>query len=347
MGRQRRASAASKNLSETGIRSPCLSDPKEQHADWLELCALRECDRNASLSDLMAALNVSGSYDALIPPEEVDEEYVPSGAGVIEEGQETGDAFQSEAAADAAFLEVSERLAACGNSETYPFDVGQNHVALRDDTEQSVYVFLLLLSTFGHDAGPKKEEGAKLFEEVCARAAEAYLGGSLANSMVFGFPRRVGPAGFGPAVDDLCRTMGEGRGHRERPTSKDQKDAKLDVVAWRGFPDGRPGKLIAFGQCATGDHWRDKLTELQPGDWCRFWMQETPAALPIRLFFIPHRIEQEEWLHTCSLGGILLERCRISHLVRSPSPDLSSRLARWSRFVLDQALRAEDVMNFQ
>ncbi len=246
------------------------------------------------------------------------------------------------AAADSAFLEIAERLVACGNNEAYPFDVGQNHIAAMDETEQSVYVFLLLLSAFGHDAGPQPNEGAKLFEEVSALAAQSYLGGNKsACAMVFGFPRRLQPKDFGSALDELCRAMGEGAGHRQRPLSKDQKDAGLDVVAWRPFPDGRHGKLIVFGQCATGANWPDKLTELQPCDWCRYWMKDTPATTPIRLFFVPHRIEEKKWLHTCIHGGVLFERCRIAHLAHIAPPDLVCRLGTWSQFVLERRLRAQ------
>jgi hypothetical protein len=341
MAKRRKRNAAAKKAVESGIRSPCLSDAREQHADWLELCALKDSDRNASLSDLLRELDVSGSFDASPSLEDTHEEEDGTLAeNVSEEPARTEGKKQYEAAADDAFLEVSERLAACGGNGTYPFEVGENYLAVRDETEQSVYVFLLLLSTFGHDAGPAPGDGAKLFEEVSAQAAETYLGGNrVACSKVFGFPRRLQPKDFGPALDDLCRAMGEGVGHRERPTSKDQKDAKLDVVAWRGFPDGRRGKLIAFGQCATGANWPDKLTELQPQDWCRFWMRETPATFPIRFFFVPHRIEEQTWLHTCVHGGVLFERCRIAHLAQSSPADLVARLTAWSRFVLDRALR--------
>lgn len=344
MARRSKARRASRKPTESGIRSPCLSDAREQQADWLELCALRDSDRNASLSDLVRELEVSGSYDAMSSSGDTpEEEDVVVRDQVREEPARTEGKNQYEAAADAALLEISERLAACGGNGSYPFEVGENYLALRDGTEQSTYVFLLLLSTYGHDAGPAPGEGAKLFEEVCAQAAETYLGGQqcLACSRVFGFPRRLRPRQFGPALDDLCRAMGEGQGHRERPPSKDQKDAKLDVVAWRGFPDRRPGKLIAFGQCATGENWPDKLTELQPVDWCRVWMQDTPAALPIRLFFVPHRIEERAWFQTCVHGGVLFERCRIAHLVLSPPPELVSRVTDWSRFVLDRVLRGQ------
>jgi hypothetical protein len=341
MAKRNKKNAATKKTIENGIRSPCLSDAREQHADWLELCALKDSDRNASLSDLVRELGVSGSFDAL-PVLDDGEEDGSVTESVFDEPARAEGEKQYEAVADDAFLEVSERLVACGGNGTYPFEVGENYLTLRDETEQSIYVFLLLLSTFGHDAGPAPGDGAKLFEEVSAQAAETYLGGNdIARSKVFGFPRRIQPKDFGSALDDLCRAMGEGVGHKGRPTSKDQKDAKLDVVAWRGFPDGRCGKLIAFGQCATGTHWRDKLTELQPHDWCRFWMRDTPATLPIRLFFVPHRIEEKTWFQTCVHGGVLFERCRIAHLAKSSPAELVTRLTAWSRFVLDRALRVQ------
>jgi len=342
MARGRGRSAVAKKSTESGIRSPCLSDAREQNADWLELCALKDSDRNASLSDLVRELDVSGSFDASPALEDtLEEEDVAVGGSVSEEPGRTEGKKQYEAAADDAFLEVSERLVACGGNGAYPFEVGENYLAVRDETEQSVYVFLLLLSTFGHDAGPAPGDGAKLFEEVSAQAAETYLGGkhALACSKVFGFPRRLQPKNFGSALDDLCRAIGEGKGHRPCRLSKDQKDAKLDVVAWRAFPDGRPGKSLAFGQCATGNDWRDKRTELQSQAWCEQWMQETPVVPAMRFFFIPHRIPYNDWAYTCRLGGVLFERCRIAHLLGSLAPDISAKLNEWSRFVLDRSLR--------
>ncbi len=291
----------------------------------------------------MRELGVSGTYDAAPSPEDAEPENGEAGEDVADEPERTERKSQYEAAADGAFLEVSDRVAACGGEETYPFEASDNYLAVREQTERSVYVFLLLLSAFGHDAGPTPGDGAKLFEELAAQAAQTYLGGQmgLARSKVFGFPRRLLPKDFGSALDDLCRTLGEGLGHRERPTSNDQKDAKLDVVAWREFPDSRRGKLIAFGQCATGANWAEKLTELQPPEWCRFWMRETPATLPVRFFFVPHRIAEKDWFQTCVHGGVLFERCRIAHLVRELPSELTGRLTAWSGFVLDRALRAQ------
>jgi len=341
MAKSRQRNTRVKKPGEGGIPSPCLSNSREQLADWLELCALKDSDRNASFSDLLRQLEVSGSSDASPSLEDAfDDEDLAGAENAVEEPAQNECKNKCEAAAEGAFFEVTERLVACGGNGMYPFEVGENHIKVRDETEQSVYVFLLLLSTYGHDAGPATRDGAKLFEEVSAQAAETYLGGNrLACSKVFGFPRRLQPRDFGSALDRLCREMGEGVAHRERPKSKDQKDAKLDVVAWRGFPDGRCGKLIAFGQCATGANWPEKLTELNPQNWCRLWMQETPGEFPIRLFFVPHRVEEEAWYLTCVNGGVLFERCRIAHLAQSSPADLVAKLAAWSGFVLDRSLR--------
>jgi hypothetical protein len=232
-------------------------------------------------------------------------------------------------------------LAACGADGAYPFDVRENYITLREGYHHSVYVFLLLLSNYGHDPGTLGNSGAKLFEEVCANAAEAYMGGpdSLVRAEAFGFPRRKLPAGFARAVDTLCAVLGEGLRHRARPTSRDQKDARLDVVAWRGFPDGKVGKLIAFGQCATGGNWSEKRTELQPHVWCEMWMEDMPPVIPVKFFFVPHRLATALWLETCLLAGVLFDRCRIAYLVRSLPTDLALRVTEWSSAVLEGVLR--------
>lgn len=205
---------------------------------------------------------------------------------------------------------------------------------------------MALLSWFGEKVGPKGESGAKLFEEICARAIERYLGGDdrkrktggqdSVRAHVFGFPRRLLPKGFAAAVDKLCAEIGEGSGHRKHSRVPNQKDGKLDIVAWRDFEDGRRGKLIAFGQCATGAKWREKYLELPPpAKWCGLWMRELPWVDPIRSFFVPHRIEYEAyWEEACSYGGILFDRCRIAQLTTQLDGDVADRLAGWSKYVL-------------
>ena len=307
-----------------------LSDPPELKADWVELYAVRDTDGSVSFADVQSALTVSGTADAI--NEEDDS------------GPELDDADRYEVAAEAAFLEIDDRSVSCDcGGIGYPFEIESSCLTAMSGGEKSVYVFLLLLSRFGHATRINGDNGAKLFEEVCAQAAAEYLGGSgpHVDSLVFGFPRRTAPTGFAAAVDSLCSLLKEGGSNKARPRTRDQKDAKLDVVAWRSFADQRAGKLIAFGQCATGSNWPDKVYELgDPAGWCKLWMGESLAIDPIRMFFVPYRVPSDRWFETCVGGGILFDRCRIVQHSSHLDGALRQRVASWSATVMADNVQA-------
>jgi hypothetical protein len=174
---------------------------------------------------------------------------------------------------------------------------------------------------FGKDAGPTDLHGERLFEDISVLAAESYFGGTSAGrARAFGFPRRVLPAEFSDALDTLCGALGEGvASNRKAPRRNDQKDAMLDLVAWRDFPDARVGKAIGFGQCATGRNgWEKKASELVPDDFQKLWMTKATVVNPLRMFFVPWRVEGDDWERVCIRGGILFERCRIAHHASVP-----------------------------
>jgi hypothetical protein len=285
---------------------PEATAPPEHHADFLELSTLRSGQKSVSIQEFIRDLRISNAAEVVADS---------SGREDDERNEE------AEAVAQTAFDELDERRRNFGtHAAYYPFEVTGNTVNLRRGGEKSLYTFLALLSWFGKGAGPKGTDGEKLFEDVCAKAAEAYFGGpgDRVKSFIFGFPRRVHPKGFAAALDALCKSLGEGGGHRKgRPKLPDQKDGKLDIVTWVEFRDTRQGKMITFGQCATGRNWDEKISELPPPDrWCGHWMADTPSVLPLRSFFVPHRIERDSWSHTCTFGGILFDRCRIASLSR-------------------------------
>lgn len=305
---------------------PEATAPPEHHADFLELCTLRSSMGGMSVQELICALRIGNVSEVIADSANRDE-------------AEADD--QAEAIAQTAFDELDERNRNFGTHAThYPFAITENTINLKAGGEESLYTFLALLSWCGKDAGPKDTDGEKIFEDICAKAAEAYFGGPSdhVKSFVFGFPRRVQPKGFAEALDALCRSMGEGGGHHKgRPKLPHQKDAKLDIVAWIEFQDSRQGKLITFGQCATGQNWDEKISELPPPDrWCGHWMADTPTVLPIRSFFVPHRIVRTSWSHSCTFGGILYDRCRIASLVSQVEEDLNNRWVAWSAHVLTQ-----------
>jgi hypothetical protein len=264
---------------------PPATDDPVTHADWLELRALTLADSSASHADIVAELRRTGSVEAV--DAELDAHH-PGGGGpdedadAVDEGSET-----SQAIADAVFAELEDRVSSA--VESYPFAVDTDTVSAREDAARSLYVFLLCLSWFGGEeaAGVKPRQ---LFEDISAAVAGAYFGPSTLTSVCqFGFPRRIEPEGFRDALNSLCARIGEGLRSREGiRITRDQKDATLDLIVWKGFPDGRPGSLMGFGQCATGANWREKTSEMNPDVFSAMWCEQPFVSKPTRLSRFPH-----------------------------------------------------------
>ncbi len=316
------------------LHAPSATASPEFHADWLELRALLADDRSSSLTDLVRAVRPTGTI------EEVLEEQVGGEDASPADLSDPGDNM-SEAIADSASSELDDRAIACGGSVasegTYPFVRGQQYLMSSPEAVRSVYVFLLLLSTQGITAGPARLSATELFEDIAAAAAGSYFGagGQRVEVYQFGFPRRRTLRGFKPAINELCMRLGEGGGARHRPDDRYQKDAKLDLVVWRPFPDARMGKVVAFGQCAAGNDWRDKLSEMQPRTFTSAWMTHPLGLEPTRLFFCPFRVERERWETTVFSSGLLFDRCRIALHCDNLSDELLDKCQQFSAHVLE------------
>lgn len=296
--------------------SPLLSDDPHDLLDHVEISALTDPDKLSSTSQLKGELMVTGSEDALTDDE---------GELSIEE--------YFEGVMDAILIEAEDRIVACGE-ENYPFILKGKAISSKESSFNRLYTFLLCLSRFGKDAVPG-QNGAKLFEDVCAYAVAAYLGclATPSEKHVFGFPRRIGPPDFVAAVRDLCeQKLSEGEPDNKVPDIDSMKDAGLDIVAWLPFPDRRSSKLIAFGQCATGRYWRGKVNELQPFSWYQTWLTKHPKVIPVKVFFVPHAVTVTDWEKLGYHTGIFFDRFRITHFAENAIPEtLRAELERWSK----------------
>ena len=267
-------------------------------ADWLELNALVGRAGQVSLNDLVRALKNGGLGQSL---------------GATRQDQTMQ--LEGIAADVGRELAARSRLAAKG----YPFKLkGSSLERIRRSTgpKYSTYAFCLLLSYMPW--GQQRMSGhfpERTFEEIACMVASKYLCG---EGIRFGWPRKssVIASEFGKAIGDLSRRIGEGH-----PTSGSQavnspKDEGLDVVAWRRL-DHRPGKLLIFGACATGHDWKNKLTELQPMEFCSAHLGGVWPTPP-KAFFTPRIISEKDWQGSTRKAGMLFDRCRVSKLV----PDL-------------------------
>jgi hypothetical protein len=253
----------------------------ESLADWLELSALHAADQDASIGDLQRELDRLnyGNRESLL-------------GNVLTEFDRRGKAAQA----------------------GYPFERGDTSVRLRKAaSEFPAYFFCLALSYHGW----KLRSGAPenpwlLFEELAFYSAKGYTGG---NAILFGTSSRKGKKSkqnFKSNIQALVKALGEGETFTSKTFSS--KDSKLDLVAWKSFPDARSSQLIVFGQCAAGANWRDKLTELDPEAFWDAWMSggKGKVSSPLRSLFMPHRIfDDEEWDNRARWARLLFDRCRV------------------------------------
>ena len=222
---------------------------------------------------------------------------------------------------------LSYRTHACGQDLGYPFIITEEGFEFRDSVSPA-YVFQLLVSLGNNDRHHDGTTVSKLFEELSAAAAGKYLGDTR-TTVVFGWPRFGFPKRFRDAVTALVHRLGEGVGCKDRDGLDDSKDDGLDIVAWREFPDRRPSKLILFGQCATGQLWKEKANELNPENWCKKNLVGTLAVNPVLAFFVPRALSEKD-ANDYGYGKILLDRFRISALCSGRLADgLDERLREW------------------
>lgn len=300
------------------LQAPSLSASLSTLADWMELLALGNPRRIAADADLIAIGQAS-------------EDETPTDA--IDADADT------EALLDDVFDELERRMSAAGPS--YPFAVSARGTALEatggaHTDSQCVYLFCLLVSEYRRQQLLPKAvfashaaEVEDLFQ-VCSTVAAAGLVDGTAVS--FGFPRPDG-SGFLAALKRTYEDrFGEGRTELSpRPgVTSHAKDAGIDVIAWRSFPDGLPGKLYLLGQCASGLQYRGKSVRGYLGNFHGDWFTQQPASPPVEALFVPFMLDHDLSVrqsesraqvrtgHYESLTrglGVLVDRCRLSLLV--------------------------------
>ena len=241
---------------------------------------------------------------------------------------------------ETAYLEIERRKEACRDG--YPFVIGEQGHTLHANKatgnhKHIIYRYLLLATRLNMNDNRVHAgiDGSLLLEELAADVAREYLG-ARAESVVFG--TAAGTADFSGRVNGLCKQMKEGDGYVSRDEAPPaDRDGKLDVVAWKHFADRLPGKLIAFGQCKTGTSYKDKLTQLQPGSFCRKWLQSPLILTPVRMFFVAEAMSRLHWYSASSDAGLLFDRCRIVDFCDDISSEVLKKVTIWTEAAAEAA----------
>lgn len=309
------------------VPSPDADDGLVNLADWVEVKALLEADGNASQEDLARALTRAYSIDGTA----------------------------AKTLASDVFKELLDRQDSCvplpgkGQAWEYPFTVNSSTslLSMRKKPKTSkrglLYSFLLVASRADMDAQRKLEglDPTVLFERLCADILLNFWGGANEHTgaLVFGTAKTktLTNSKFETNINDLCATLKEGRGLKDKAKSPGAGDGKLDVVVWRVFSDGRSGGLVGFGQCKTGIHWKTHLTKLVPRNFCGDYFKEPLILEPIRVYMVPHRVDGAAWDSHTRAGGLLLDRCRLIQYGYDISKDVFANCKKW----LDAALKRQ------
>ena len=150
---------------------------------------------------------------------------------------------------------------------------------------RSAYLFCLLASALrDHRIQGDDIALSRVFQALATEAAAGMIGG---ESISFGWPRPNGSK-FLPALRHASARLRLGTPLPTVPiwSNGQQKDAGIDVIAWRDFADRRPGKPVLFGQVASGHNWTGKSVKNDISTFLS-WFSERPTEHFVPAIFIP------------------------------------------------------------
>lgn len=229
------------------------------------------------------------------------------------------------------------------NNSNYPFVTEGYSVSIKKDVAdyiKDVYIFLLLATRNNMQNNRKVEgiDGTALFEHLCALVLKNYFGEERTNSFVFGTGNDA-ERSFKSKVNLLLRELKEPGYvfYKTDDNTGDEVDDKLDVVAHIPFLDGRKGQFIAFCQCKTGTNWKDKVFQLQPGNFCESHIQPPLNFTPIPVFMVCESF-RDNW-ENLTRKQLFFDRCRIMEYIPEEivltENNLLENIRFWNSHILD------------
>ena len=212
--------------------------------------------------------------------------------------------------------------------EAYPFVLDENgdvltFVGQDPSYGQAAYILSLILShlkavspildgSIVYPTDAEIIELRKFFQYFATAALAAEING---RAWSFGHPR-PDKTNFHTKLAEIWGEFRDGIlqpaiGVPERP-----QDDQIDVFAARLHPDGLPGFLLAAGQVATGNNWREKslrnhLDYVFPSR----WFGQQPVTIMMCYHIIPFSRPDDEFFDDCRILGNVLHRLRVPYRV--------------------------------
>lgn len=233
---------------------------------------------------------------------------------------------ESEPIADAALRRIATRLHAL--EDAYPFQLDSAGILSLDvnklDLPGTAYVLSLLLANLRpvspllqdfarYPSSGEVEDLRRWFQYYATAAIAGEIGGS---AWSFGFPRPDG-SGFVAKLEEIWRTLKDGRVGADASAPSSPKDDGIDVLAWRETRDGLPGFLLVAAQVATGGDWKSKSIKRDVNDVfkTRWFTRGRPVTEMIAYHVVPFALADEGIRDDVLVVGNLLHRLRVPRRV--------------------------------
>jgi hypothetical protein len=211
-----------------------------------------------------------------------------------------------------AFAGLEDRARLMGDGYPLAVQGGPRLVARGDWRDYSAYSFCLILSlpsaypdwarSFGTDFTAQGE----LFEALTSESVAASLSGWTVHPTGW---TKARPSQLADIVTDVAAKLGEATGDLFRWTKDKAKEAGLDILCFRPFPDGRVGVPVYMVQCASGNDWKGKLKTPD----LRIWTKViTFASDPKKAFSMPFALDSADFIYSANVvDGLLFDRHRL------------------------------------
>lgn len=238
--------------------------------DYIELRCLTHRDKRFSRDSLIESIDESIDTSADNTFDEdadilIDVEDQPS-----EEGTDTpviNDKHEEHAAG--CFKHLRWRQTVFGDQWPFRLDEDAQELSLKTnlDAIQEFYLSLLLSASLAYTPKKYRRTLTGLFEKASCEVMKRLMP---QGAEIHAFGAADSTRYQGHLFDRLTTLCLDVRAklimQREHFASRDTGDGGLDIVAWHGLADDRPGIPIAFGQCGcTADGWPNKMLEASPG----------------------------------------------------------------------------------
>lgn len=237
--------------------------------------------------------------------------------------------------AEEIWARLRERIRQTGGHSPFKLESQTLSSKVGNFSEAAAYAFCLLVSYAHHHKAWAKSckfdyngQGANFEDIVCPAFKHLFPGWTIHPTGWAQGRTEGGRKVIQGVADRLCGEVGD----LKRWTARQVKEAQMDIVCYREFPDQRGNFPAFFIQCASGANLPDKLKEPDMELWKKL-VHLVPTSLPRRAVVTPDILPRSKFDHYALRSeGLLIDRLRLAAAGPEAtwiSADAAKKLSRW------------------